>query len=129
MWLLALKNHQGQNALAAYMTRKGDESVETDAIRAELKAKLPDYMMPASFTWMEKMPLNAADKIDRRRLPKPDFSADMAARYVAPRNAQETKLANIWQDVLGLEKVGISDNFFEIGGHSLTATRQRSLIQ
>jgi arthrofactin-type cyclic lipopeptide synthetase B len=87
-------------------------------LRAELQDILPDYMIPSSFTFLASMPLNAADKIDRKALPKPDISHALAS-YVAPTTATEKVLCQIWQDLLGLERVGLNDNFFELGGHSL----------
>ncbi len=89
-----------------------------DALKAHLKAHLPEFMVPSHFVLLEKMPLSANGKLDRRALPKPDISQSQAA-YVAPANALETQLAAIWADVLKLEKVGVTDNFFELGGDSI----------
>ena len=103
--------------LAAYLV--ADDSAELkDALKAHLKVHLPEFMVPSHFVLLEKMPLSANGKLDRRALPKPDLSQAQAA-YVAPGNALESQLAAIWADVLKLEKVGITDNFFELGGDSI----------
>ncbi|MCU1722624.1 phosphopantetheine-binding protein, partial [Pseudomonas sp. 5P_5.1_Bac1] len=103
--------------LAAYLVAE-DSSDLKDALKAHLKVHLPEFMVPSHFVLLEKMPLSANGKLDRRALPKPDISQSQAA-YVAPANALETQLAAIWADVLKLEKVGVTDNFFELGGDSI----------
>ncbi|WP_095155656.1 non-ribosomal peptide synthetase, partial [Pseudomonas sp. Irchel 3E13] len=103
--------------LAAYLVAQ-DSGELKDALKAHLKAHLPEFMVPSHFVLLEKMPLSANGKLDRRALPKPDISQSQAA-YVAPANALETQLAAIWADVLKLEKVGVTDNFFELGGDSI----------
>ncbi|WP_387555589.1 phosphopantetheine-binding protein, partial [Photorhabdus sp. RM126S] len=84
-------------------------------------------MVPASFTRIESVPLTLNGKLDRRALPEPVWGNK--EEYVAPRNALETQLCAIWQEVLGLERVGIEDNFFRIGGNSLTAIRLTTAIR
>ena len=86
-----------------------------ERLRAHLRAVLPDYMVPARIVVLEAMPLTPNGKLDRKALPEPDF-AGAGVGYVAPRSATERKLAAIWQEVLGLERVGVTDNFFELGG-------------
>lgn len=94
---------------------------ETTAdLRAYLRTKLPEYMVPAQFVWLETLPLTANGKVDRRALPTPDR---LPTEAIAPRTDIEQQLAEIWTTVLGLQQVGISDNFFELGGHSLLATQ------
>jgi aspartate racemase len=93
-------------------------------LRDFLKARLPEYMVPAAFVSLPAMPLTAHGKIDRRQLPAPERSAMVAdADYVAPRTAVEAVLAALWAEVLGVERVGIHDHFFDLGGHSLLATK------
>jgi amino acid adenylation domain-containing protein len=91
-----------------------------DDLRAYLKRRLPDYMVPATFIFLEALPLTPNGKVDRKALPKPDTSRPTLARsYVAPETDIEQAIATIWQEVLGLDKVGRHDNFFDLGGHSL----------
>jgi acyl carrier protein len=95
-----------------------------------LKEKLPEYMVPSMIMVLEKMPLMANGKVDRKALPKPDRTRmEVAGGYVEARNETEAKLVRIWCDVLGLDRVGINDNFFELGGHSLLATQVISRVR
>ncbi len=118
--VLAKNDVSGGKYLCAYVvaTKQG---LATTELREYLAKGLPDYMIPAIFIQIDKMPLTPNGKIDGRALPEPDVSINAGTEYVAPRNAAEEKLARVWQDVLGVEKVGIEDNFFELGGHSLKA--------
>jgi amino acid adenylation domain-containing protein len=96
------------------------ETVDTTSLRDALQRVLPGYMVPRYFVMLERMPLTPNGKLDRRALPAPVASAD-GAGYEAPRTATEQAVADIWAEVLRLERVGIHDNFFELGGHSLLA--------
>jgi acyl carrier protein len=87
-----------------------------------LGQSLPDYMVPSVFMLLEALPLTPNGKVDRKALPEPDMSS-LQAVYVAPRTEIEQKVCEIWQEVLGLEQVGITDNFFQLGGDSLLAVR------
>ena len=99
-------------------------------IRSFLKQKLPDYMMPSAFVLLDALPLTPNGKIDRRSLPIPDPNRlDLEQSFVAPRTPQEEILASIWAEVLGLERVGIWDNFIELGGHSLLAIQIISRVR
>ncbi|HEY9692726.1 MAG TPA: amino acid adenylation domain-containing protein [Oculatellaceae cyanobacterium] len=99
-------------------------------IRAFIKEKLPDYMMPSSFTMLETLPFTPNGKVDRRALPAPEQNRpELAENFVAARTPIEELLVSIWADVLHLEKVGIYDNFFELGGHSLLGAQIISLIR
>ncbi|MBC7828704.1 MAG: amino acid adenylation domain-containing protein [Chitinophagaceae bacterium] len=89
-------------------------------IRAFLQQQLPDYMIPGLLVELDQLPLTPNGKIDKKALPNPDIEL-IGSEYVAPRNVLESKLADIWKEVLEIEKVGIYDNFFELGGHSLKA--------
>jgi acyl carrier protein len=100
-----------------------------EAIIANLSQKLPAYMVPGVWIQMESLPLTPNGKIDRKALPDPDISELLSNQYVAPRNEVEGKLEAIWQELLGVEKVGIHDNFFELGGHSLLAMKMVSYIE
>ncbi|MCI8212140.1 non-ribosomal peptide synthetase, partial [Pseudomonas sp. S25] len=89
-----------------------------ERLKVQLKAELPDYMVPAHLLFLERMPLTPNGKLDRKALPLPDTSL-LQQHYVAPRDALEQDIAAIWQDVLKLEQVGVTDNFFELGGDSI----------
>ncbi|MCL1126596.1 non-ribosomal peptide synthetase [Shewanella surugensis] len=106
--------------LAAYFVSDGSD-IDVTAIRQELTTKLPKYMVPSSFTAIDTVPLTLNGKLDRNALPDPDVID--SANYIPPRNEQENLLCDIWQAVLGLERIGIHDNFFRIGGDSMTAIR------
>ena len=99
-------------------------------LRHHLKEKLPDYMIPAAFVLLDNLPLTPSGKIERRALPAPEATrSEWAENYAMPRNPLEEVLVKLWAEVLRLERVGIHDNFFEVGGHSLMATRLISAIQ
>jgi amino acid adenylation domain-containing protein len=105
-------------------------SVLGSQLRAFLVQRLPDYMIPSAFVTLDALPLTPNGKVDRRALPAPEpIQPDRQAAYVAPRTPTETLLANIWAEVLGLERVGIHDHFFELGGHSLLALQVVSRIR
>ncbi|MFZ6009422.1 MAG: amino acid adenylation domain-containing protein [Bacteroidota bacterium] len=111
--------------LVAYYSLAKD--IEQDVLRRALKKQLPDYMVPASLIRVYEFPLNVNGKVDRQKLLSLT-NEDDAKTYTAPRNDIEKQLAEIWQAVLGLERISIDDNFFEIGGHSLTATRMLTKV-
>ncbi|MEZ2133143.1 amino acid adenylation domain-containing protein, partial [Sinorhizobium sp. CB9] len=119
--VIALDDAGGGKRLAAYVVAVDEDGVTAEALRTHLGGRLPSYMVPAAITFIDAMPLTVNGKLDRRALPDPELSSGSA--YVAPRTETEAALAAIWRDVLGLERVGVNDNFFEIGGHSLTAVR------
>ncbi|WP_420231956.1 non-ribosomal peptide synthase/polyketide synthase [Pseudomonas sp. ABY48] len=118
--------------LVAYLIVAHPEAVEPAALREALKAQLapllPDYMMPVHWLLLERFPLTPNGKLDRKALPLPDAEQLLRA-YVAPEGALEQGIADIWQDVLKLERVGRDDNFFELGGHSLLATQATARLQ
>jgi acyl carrier protein len=101
-------------------TSQGSRSITTQ-LRDYLHEKLPEHMIPSAYKVLETLPLNANGKIDRNSLPVFDTSSLKNKVFVAPRNNTEELVANIYKEVLGLEKIGIHDNFFELGGHSLLA--------
>nr|WP_269671021.1 non-ribosomal peptide synthetase [Paenibacillus sp. 481] len=96
--------------------------LSVNELRAALAKEVPSYMIPSYFVQLEQMPLTPNGKIDRKALPAPEGSIQTGTVYVAPRSEVEIKLAHIWQEVLGVPNIGVQDNFFEIGGHSLKAT-------
>ncbi len=115
--VLALDSPSGKQ-LVAYLTSEAEPASLREALKAHLKAQLPDYMVPAQVIVLESMPLSANGKLDRRALPQPDPQANRQP-YVAPRNALESTLAAIWRAVLNVQQVGLDDNFFELGGDSI----------
>ncbi len=114
--------------LAAYVTISRPAGDVPDVLRSWLKARLPEYMLPASFTVLDALPLTPSGKIDRRALPGPDATL-ASKRYYAPRDWPEIQLVQIWEDLLQIRPVGINDDFFELGGHSLLAMRLVSRIR
>jgi amino acid adenylation domain-containing protein len=95
-----------------------------------MAAQLPGYMVPVYYVSLPELPLNHNGKVDKRKLPAPEgASVASGAEYVAPRNATEEKLVAIWEEILGRDNIGVKDNFFAIGGHSLKATRMASFIR
>ena len=113
----------GSKRLVAYVVTREKSDIRNQ-LRSFLKQKLPDYMVPSAFVILDALPLTPNGKIDRRGLPKPDQTRpDVEANYVAPQSDVERSIAAVWQEVLHLENIGIHDNFFEIGGHSLIATQ------
>jgi hypothetical protein len=112
----------GETRLVAHVVAAAGRQPKVDDLRRCLKARLPDYMVPADFRFLERMPLTAHGKVDRSALqtiPQVERSADEAS--VAPRYATEQVLAGIWIDLLKIENIGVTDNFFDLGGHSLLA--------
>jgi amino acid adenylation domain-containing protein len=120
----ARDNSAGDKRLIAYVVLAEGTNFEPAGLREALREKLPEYMIPASFVPLPAMPLTSNGKINRQALPAPG-DADVAAesQYVAPGNADEKALAEIWSQVLGVERVGVTDAFFDLGGHSLLAVR------
>ncbi|HEF4762590.1 TPA: non-ribosomal peptide synthetase [Pseudomonas putida] len=100
-----------------------------ERIKQRLRAELPEYMVPLHWLWLDRMPLNANGKLDRKALPALEIGQLQSQDYEAPRNDLEQTLASIWAEVLKVEKVGVRDNFFELGGHSLLATQIASRVQ
>jgi amino acid adenylation domain-containing protein len=108
--------------LVAYLV--GERSLTTNELRNYLKEFLPEYAIPSLFVWLDSLPLLANGKVNRRALPMPDkLRPTLTETYQAPNSEIERAIANIWQEVLNLEKIGIHDNFFDLGGHSLLIVR------
>jgi acyl-CoA synthetase (AMP-forming)/AMP-acid ligase II/acyl carrier protein len=108
----------GRQRLVAYCVGKSDEKIEESALRGYLNSQLPEYMVPSIFVYLDSLPLNTSGKLDRKALPKPE---EKPTTFVAPQTQQELLLASIWEKVLQKQKISIHDNFFSLGGDSLTA--------
>ena len=119
----------GQKYLVAYIVSHYERIPMISELRQFLAGNLPMYMVPQAFVFLESLPLTTNRKVDRRALPAPNLEGDRRDQYVAPRNAIEEMLVQIWTEVLKVGQVGIYDNFFEIGGHSLLATQLVSRIR
>jgi amino acid adenylation domain-containing protein len=114
----------GDKRLVAYVITTSDTPAKTEELRNQLRARLPEYMIPSAFVFLSEFPLMLNGKVDRNALPAPEHPlTDRTRPYVAPRTPTEEKLAEIVGDVLGVAQVGVYDNFFELGGHSLLATQ------
>ncbi|MCA8863809.1 non-ribosomal peptide synthetase [Halomonas sp. SBBP1] len=111
----------GGSRLVAYVVPQVDSELDTSSLREALGQKLPDYMVPGVVVSLDALPLNANGKVDRKTLPEPDLAS--GSQYDAPHGDVEEALAEIWSEILGIERVGRHDNFFELGGHSLLALK------
>jgi len=110
----------GSKQLVAYCERQSSEAqLSVAELKAKLRQTLPDYMVPSAIVMLDQLPLNPNGKVDRRALPEPASEDFVVNDYVAPRNESEQALVDIWKEVLELDKVGVFDDFFDLGGHSL----------
>jgi amino acid adenylation domain-containing protein len=111
----------GERRLVAYLVARDAPAADATVAQA-LREALPEYLVPSAFVWLEALPLTANGKLDRARLPAPSGERpQLAEAYVAPRTPVEERLARIWSEVLQVERVGVQDSFFALGGHSLNA--------
>ncbi|HEY6802402.1 MAG TPA: amino acid adenylation domain-containing protein [Pyrinomonadaceae bacterium] len=116
--VVAREDEPGHKRLVAYVVVHNQ--IDVNVLREHLRTRLPDYMVPAAFVFIERMPLNANGKADRRALPAPAAdNLSQSLEFMPPRNAVEAELARIWAEVLGVERVGVHDNFFDLGGDSI----------
>jgi amino acid adenylation domain-containing protein len=115
----------GDKRFIAYIVARAEDATLTASeLREHLREKLPEFMLPSAFVFLEALPLMPSGKVDRHALPAPGETTDASTGgYVAPRTPVEEVLAGVWSEVLGVERVGVEDNFFDLGGHSLLATR------
>ena len=127
--VIAREDRPGDQRLAAYMVASNGAVPESAELRNRLKRRLPDYMLPSSYTFLEKLPLTRNGKFDRNALPVPTEGSAVQPENIDPaRNPVEERLVSIWAEALVLPRVGIHDNFFDLGGHSITAIRALSRI-
>jgi amino acid adenylation domain-containing protein len=122
--VLAREDTHGEPALVAYVVAEpGGPARGSAELRSHLSAILPGYMVPSFFVEMDVLPLDSSGKVDRRALPNPEYREYRGADYVAPRTQLEIRLAELFARVLGVKRVGVEDDFFDLGGHSLQAVR------
>ncbi|MEO8110617.1 MAG: amino acid adenylation domain-containing protein [Ginsengibacter sp.] len=122
----ARENADGNKQLLAYVV--AEKAFDKQVINAYLKNKLPEYMIPALFIELKELPLTSSGKVDKKALPVPDGSENLSNKYEEPSTEMERQLVQVWQEILGVEKIGINDNFFELGGHSLNAMQLTSRL-
>lgn len=115
--------------LVAYVVPQPAQAPSVNELRNYARARLPEFMVPSAFVTLDALPLTASGKVDRRALPEPEGARNLEGAYVGPRTAVEADLASIWAQVLGVERVGIYDDFFALGGHSLLATQVISRLR
>ena len=127
--VIAREDTPGEKQLVAYFVTQQD-NLSSGKLRSFLQERLPSYMVPAAFVKLEALPITPGGKVDRQALPAPDFNrSNLDKSLVAPRNDQEKKLTEIWQEVLKVSPIGVKDNFFELGGHSLLAVSLLTQIE
>jgi acyl carrier protein len=127
--VVAREDGTGDLRLVAYFVAHRQPFPTSDVLRRFLSETLPEIMVPSTFVRLDALPVNASGKVDRERLPAPPRRRqDLPDAFVAPRTAVEETLAGIWSEVLGVEPVGIHDDFFDLGGHSLLATQVISRV-
>ncbi|MEW5926225.1 MAG: amino acid adenylation domain-containing protein [Gemmatimonadota bacterium] len=126
--VVAREDAGGERRLVAYAVPEAGAEPAAEGLRAWLGERLPEYMVPAALVVLERLPLTSRGKTDRRALPAPEWGAAERA-YVAPRTPAEEALAGIWAEVLGVDRVGVADDFFALGGHSLLAVRLLARVE
>jgi amino acid adenylation domain-containing protein len=121
--VLAREDVPGEKRLVGYVVPESGEAVSVSSLRESLQRELPEYMVPSLYVMLQRMPLTPNGKVDRKGLPSPEYGELSQRAYEAPQGEVEEALAEIWCELLGLERVGRDDDFFELGGHSLLALR------
>ena len=128
--VIAREDITGDKRLVAYLVPSPGSRLDFAALYDWVGKQLPDYMIPAAFVEMPRLPLSPNGKVDRKNLPAPEYPRSaLAGEYQPPRTPAEEVMAGIWAEVLKLERVGAYDQFFELGGHSLLATQVISRVR
>lgn len=128
--VLAREDNPGEKRLVAYLVPSNHEALNLEELRGYLNKILPEYMIPSVFVPMEKMPLSPNGKVERRELPKPsNLRPALAQTFISPKDVLETYLASLWCEIINLDRVGVKDRFFELGGTSLQAARFINRLQ
>ncbi|ELY3101648.1 amino acid adenylation domain-containing protein [Serratia marcescens] len=127
----AIDDGDGGKRLVAWVVpaQEAERATLATGLRQHLQARLPDYMVPVAYVWLEALPLTGNGKLDKRALPVPQVDAYVREAYAPPQGEAENLLAAIWRELLGVERVGRYDHFFELGGHSLMAVRLANRVQ
>lgn len=127
--VLVREDHPGDKRLVAWITAKGDSTTDAEALRRHLSALLPEYMVPAAYVFLEKIPLTPNGKVDHKALPSPQAGAYATREYEPPTGKRETTVARVWAEVLKRDRIGRNDNFFDLGGHSLLIVRVTRMLR
>jgi acyl carrier protein len=126
------KEISGDKRLIGYVVPKGDEALNGGELKEFLRKTVPEYMVPSAFVFLQALPLTPNGKLYRKALPDPKEWGECsggAEDYVSPRTAMEQSIAEVWQEVLGVEPVSAHDNFFDLGGHSLLSLKAITRIE
>ncbi|MDH4082244.1 MAG: amino acid adenylation domain-containing protein [Nitrospira sp.] len=127
--VMAREDQHGVKQLVAYVVCQDGPAPNQPELRSFLRSEIPDYMVPSLFVFLDAMPLTANNKVDRNALPAPVSTLTSDAAFVAPSDRMDIQMAVLWQQVFGVDQVGIHDNFFDLGGHSLKAAHLFYLIE
>lgn len=126
--IMVREDRPGSKQLCAYVVPQPQQTVEITALRQTLRQKLPDYMVPAFIMCLEQLPLTSNGKVDRKALPQPEESGDRTS-IALPQTQLERQIAQVWADLLGASTIGLHDNFFDLGGHSLLMVQVQAKLQ
>jgi amino acid adenylation domain-containing protein len=126
----ARRDEKGENYLCAYVVPENESDVNVSVLRQQLSARLPDFMLPSYFMKLNQIPLTPSKKVDRRALPAPEPSRpQLETAYLAPITRMEKLIADTWKDILKLDKIGTNDNFFHLGGNSLSLIKSNNKLK
>jgi polyketide synthase PksJ len=128
--IVEVKEERGEKILVGYVEMEEGKEMKEEEMKERLKERMPEYMVVRRYVKMERMPMQPNGKIDRKALPEPeDIRKKMKEEYVGPRSELEESITEVWKEVLQLDKVGINDNFFDLGGHSISLIELQHKLQ